>query len=457
MDIPSIVDAQRAYYLTGATRPKEFRRDALQKLLKGLEDRQDAFLAALKEDLNKSAAEAYMTELGQVKAEIRLMLRGLDRWVKPKFAWTPLTLLPGKSTVYREPYGVVLIVAPWNYPAYLCLAPLAAALAAGNCVLVKPSAYAPATSRAVTELLDTVFTSEHIACVEGGREENQALFQQKFDYIFFTGSREVGRTVLKAAAEHLTPVTLELGGKCPAIVDPTADLAATARRIVWGKLLNAGQTCVAPDYVLVHDSVEQDFIGHLLGAIRVYFDEQDPLTSESYPRIINEKHFRRLIGLMKGERALCGGVWDEKARKIAPTVLTNISFSSRIMQEEIFGPILPVLPYRNIGRDVVKVLQGMPKPLALYVFTRDKDVSSRILQDLSFGGGCVNDVVAHVGNPYLPFGGVGESGMGAYHGRFGYDTFTHQKAVLSRSFKKESSLRYPPYTEKKKRLMEKFL
>jgi len=394
MDIPSIVDAQRAYYLTGATRPKEFRRDALQKLLKGLEDRQDAFLAALKEDLNKSAAEAYMTELGQVKAEIRLMLRGLDRWVKPKFAWTPLTLLPGRSTVYREPYGVVLIVAPWNYPAYLCLAPLAAALAAGNCVLVKPSAYAPATSRAVTELLDTVFTSEHIACVEGGREENQALFQQKFDYIFFTGSREVGRTVLKAAAEHLTPVTLELGGKCPAIVDPTADLAATARRIVWGKLLNAGQTCVAPDYVLVHDSVEQDFIGHLLGAIRVYFDEQDPLTSESYPRIINEKHFRRLIGLMKGERALCGGVWDEKARKIAPTVLTNISFSSRIMQEEIFGPVLPVLPVASLAEAVANV-NARPPPLALYLFTESAQAQREALAQTRSGGVCVNDVVVH--------------------------------------------------------------
>lgn len=455
MDIASVLQQQREYFLSGNTLLAESRKDALQRLLRALNDKETLLTDAVRADLNKSAGETYLTELGMVRSEIKFMLRNIDRWCRPQRAATPLSLLPGSSRIYQDPYGVVLIMGSWNYPLQLNLLPLVDALAAGNCVILKPSAYAPETSRALNEVLDSVFPQEHVCVIEGGRDVNTELLAQRYDLIFFTGSQSLGRTVMEAAARNLTPVVLELGGKCPAIVDATANLETAARRIVWGKLLNAGQTCVAPDYVFVHDSVEQDLISHMVTEIKNYLGGEDALEAEDYPAIVNEKHFDRLVSLLKGQRALCGGTWDRESRKISPTILTGIDMDSPIMQEEIFGPVLPVIPYRNIGRDVIKPLQKLPHPLALYFFSHNKDVTDRVLSELSFGGGCLNDTVMHLSNPNLPFGGVGASGMGAYHGRKGFETFSHMKSIYIAKDGKDNFLRRPPFDAKKLKLLRK--
>ncbi|MEG2604900.1 MAG: aldehyde dehydrogenase [Clostridia bacterium] len=447
-DFTALVASQREYFLTQATKPYAFRAAQLTALKGWIEKNEQAILDALNADLGKSAFEGYLTEVAMVKQELADALKHLKRWMKPLRARTALGQLPGKCRVYREPYGVTLIMSPWNYPFQLTLAPLIGALSAGNCVVVKPSNYARATSALVARMASELFAPAYVAVVEGGRAENAALLEEKFDDIFFTGSPAVGRLVMEKAARWLTPVSLELGGKSPVIVDESADIALAARRIVWGKLLNAGQTCVAPDYVLVYHGREQALLEALIAEIRRMYGSA-PLVNEELPHIINRHHFDRLIGLLGSGAVAIGGQADEKTLKIAPTVLSDVSWDSPVMQEEIFGPILPILTYRKLDEAIAEI-QARAKPLALYLFTRDKAVERKVLESVSFGGGCVNDTVLHLATAHMPFGGVGESGMGGYHGEYSFDTFTHKKSVLKRFAKPDIPLRYAPYGEKLK-------
>ena len=442
MDFTALVEAQRTYFHSGATRSAAFRLEQLSRLKTLLTVHEETLLAALKADLNKSAGEGYMTELGIVHDELRYAMKHLRGWMRPRRKRMPLSHFPGSGRLIPEPYGVALILSPWNYPLQLTLNPLVAALAAGNCAVIKPSAYAPATSAALAQLLAEAFPPEYVAVVEGGRQENAALLEQVFDTIFFTGSVAVGRLVMESAARHLTPVTLELGGKSPVIVEKSANLRVAARRILWGKTVNSGQTCVAPDYVLVQREVRDALLREMEEQLRVLWGE-DALARADYPRIVNRKHFDRLTGLLDGEICTLGGGTDAQTLRIAPTVLAEVTPDSPVMQEEIFGPLLPVLSFDRM-EEAVSFVRARPKPLALYLFTEDAAVKRRILQQLSFGGGCVNDTLMHLATHQLPFGGVGESGMGHYHGKFGFDTFTHYKSVVQCSAKLDVPLRYPP-------------
>ena len=454
MDFTALVEAQRTYFHSGATRSAAFRLEQLSRLKTLLTVHEETLLAALKADLNKSAGEGYMTELGIVHDELRYAMKHLRGWMRPRCKRMPLSHFPGSGRLIPEPYGVALILSPWNYPLQLTLNPLVAALAAGNCAVIKPSAYAPATSAALAQLLAEAFPPEYVAVVEGGRQENAALLEQAFDTIFFTGSVAVGRLVMESAARHLTPVTLELGGKSPVIVEKSANLRVAARRILWGKTVNSGQTCVAPDYVLVQREVRDALLREMEEQLRVLWGE-DALARADYPRIVNRKHFDRLTGLLDGEICTLGGGIDAQTLRIAPTVLAEVTPDSPVMQEEIFGPLLPVLSFDRL-EEAVSFVRARPKPLALYLFTEDAAVKRRILQQLSFGGGCVNDTLMHLATHQLPFGGVGESGMGHYHGKFGLDTFTHYKSVVQRSAKLDVPLRYPP-CDAKLRMMKWFL
>lgn len=453
MSIHPIVSRQRAYFRSGATLSIYRRKKALNALLKELTLREGAILAALRKDLGKASYEGYMTEIGLVRDELRFHLKHLDQWVKDTKHPTPLAQFPSRSWTHPEPYGVVLIMAPWNYPVLLSLDPLIGAISAGNCAVLKPSAYAPATSAVLAELIAAALPPELVTVVQGGREENQALLEEKFDYIFFTGSPDVGRYVMEKASAHLTPVTLELGGKSPCIVTSSADLKMAARRIAFGKLVNAGQTCVAPDYLLVHTSVKEHLVPLLKKEVE-HFLGTDPLQNPDYPKIINDKHFRRLQGLLTEGTIRFGG--QAKDGRIAPTVVDDISPDSPVMQEEIFGPILPILTYHDLD-EVIQFVQDRPKPLALYLFTRKKEEEEKILSRLSFGGGCVNDTIVHLATPHMPFGGVGESGMGGYHGKASFNTFSHQKSILKKAAWLDLPVRYHPYTSTKERLLRLFL
>ena len=450
MDFEQLVARQRDFFGTQATKPYDFRLKQLQKLSVWMDENEQAVLEALQSDLGKCAYEAYLTELAMVKQELRDAMRHLKGWMKPRRARTAVGQLPGTCRVYSEPYGVTLIMSPWNYPFQLTVAPLIGAVSAGNCAVIKPSAYSAATSALLKRMSGELYEPEYTACVEGGRQENAALLHQRFDYIFFTGSPGVGRLVMEKASAHLTPVSLELGGKSPVIVDETADIALAARRIAWGKWLNAGQTCVAPDYVLVHQRCEEALVEALIQQIRAMYTSA-PLANPDYPQIINQRHFERLAGLMQSGVIAHGGQLDPALRRIAPTLLTDVDWDSPVMQEEIFGPLLPILPYRRLEEALDRIRQR-PKPLALYLFTRSKAVEARVLREVSFGGGCVNDTVLHLATSHMPFGGVGESGMGGYHGRYSFETFSHFKSVLKRWAKPDVSLRYAPYDGKMKRL-----
>lgn len=449
-DFTAMVNAQRDYFLTQATKPYAFRMRMLDALDAWIEANEEKILSALAEDLGKSAYEGYLTEIAMVKQELRDAKRNLKRWMRPRRARVAMGQLPGRCQIYREPYGVALIMSPWNYPFQLTVAPLIGAICAGNCAVVKPSAYSSATSKLLRGMAEALFEPRYIAAVEGGREENAGLLEQKFDFIFFTGSPAVGRLVMQKAAAHLTPVSLELGGKSPVIVDETADIALAARRIVWGKFLNAGQTCVAPDYVLVHHSREQRLLEALIGEVRAMYTSA-PLRNPDFPRIINLRHFERLVGLMQSGVISHGGQIDVWERRIAPTLLTDVTWDEPIMQEEIFGPLLPILTYRSLDEAIARIRER-PKPLALYLFTQNAQTRKRVLEEVSFGGGCVNDTVLHLATPHMPFGGVGESGMGGYHGRYSFEAFSHPKSVLTRFAWPDISLRYPPYGDKLKRL-----
>lgn len=455
MPIETLLEKQRAFFNSGKTLPYSYRLGALEALEYALYNYEEDLYKALKEDLGKSRAEAYMCEVGLTLSELHYMKKHLATFYKNRPVRTPLAQFPSKSFTVREPYGVTLIMSPWNYPVLLSLEPLIGALAAGNCCILKPSAYAPATSRVIANMLKEDFAEEYVAVVEGGREENQELLNQRFDYIFFTGGVRVGRMVMEKAAVHLTPVTLELGGKSPCIVDHTVNLKLTARRLAFGKYLNCGQTCVAPDYVLVEKSVEEELLKYLKREIEKQYGKK-PFENPAYGKMINQKHFDRVRGLIDVSKVVHGGVWNEKTLQIAPTVLQGVTPDAPIMQEEIFGPVLPILTVESIEEACAFVRQR-PKPLALYLFTRDERAEKQVLGGLSFGGGCVNDTIIHLATSEMGFGGVGESGMGSYHGRKSFETFSHEKSVVKKSTWLDLPMRYQPYNKIKEKLVRKFV
>lgn len=437
----TLIEKQKAYFKTNETKDIPFRLNALQKLKSAIQTNEIELMNALKSDLNKSEFDSYSTEIGVVLEEIRFTLKHLKVWSKPKSVKTPLTHIGSKSFIYPEPYGVALIISPWNYPFQLAIAPLIGAIAAGNCAIIKPSELTPKTSEIIASIIQDIFPEEYISVVLGGVEASTALLQVKTDYIFFTGSVPVGKMIMEAAAKNLTPVTLELGGKSPCIVHKDAKVKLAAKRIAWGKFMNAGQTCIAPDYLYLHHQIKDEFLFHLREAIEDLYGEQ-PLQNQNFTHIVSEKHFNRLASFLKNGEIIIGGKTDGQLNKMEPTVITNISWEDLIMQDEIFGPILPVLEYNNLS-EVIGEIQKHPKPLSLYLFTESHTVQREILQSVSFGGGCINDTVYHFASPYLPFGGVGNSGIGAYHGKGSFDTFSHQKSVLKQTTLFDIPYRYP--------------
>ena len=446
MNIQEIVERQRRFFRTGATLPVSFRLAMLKKLRDAVDRYEEEIGAALAADLGKSGYESFMCETGLVQGEISWMLRHTGRLAKEHTVPTPLAQFAARSFRKFSPYGNVLIMSPWNYPLLLTLDPLADAIAAGNTAVVKPSAYAPATSALLAKMVGELFPPEYVAVVTGGREENAALLEEKFDFIFFTGSQSVGREVLRHAAEHLTPTALELGGKSPCIVDETAKLALAARRIVFGKYLNCGQTCVAPDYILCHRDVKDRLVELICKEVRRQYGEE-PLQNPDYGRIVNEKHFNRLLGLIDPAKTVLGGQSSPDTLQIAPTVLDGVTESDPVMGEEIFGPILPVLTFDRF-EELYDRLSGGPKPLALYLFSQNRPRVKEAAARFQFGGGCVNDVVIHLATSAMGFGGVGESGMGAYHGRAGFEAFSHCKSVVDKKTWMDLPMRYQPYRKK---------
>ncbi len=434
------------FYSAGMTLPHSFRMKQLQKLKTMLLEYEEELYEALYADLGKSRFESWETEIGPVLQEISYAQRHLKSWMKPRRAKTSILHFPSSGKMIPEPYGTVLILSPWNYPVQLTLMPLAAAIAAGNCAVLSLPTASMHTSRVLEKLLADAFAEEHVRTYLGDIPTNTELLKEPFDYIFFTGSPRVGKIVMEAAAKNLTPVTLELGGKSPCIVDRTADIQLAARRIVWGKSLNSGQTCVAPDYILAEQSVK----GRLCTALAEEYQKlygNDPINNPDYPKIINGQHFERLVSLLEGQKIISGGRYDRESRKMELTVLDSPDVHAPVMEEEIFGPILPVLSYETLD-EVKRFVNSRPKPLALYLFTRSEETERRVMEEIPFGGGCVNDTVVHLVNHSLPFGGVGNSGMGRYHGKFGFDTFTHYKGVLKKGNWLDLPVRYPPYGEK---------
>ncbi|MBQ8800450.1 MAG: aldehyde dehydrogenase [Lachnospiraceae bacterium] len=442
-EINKIVEKQREYFLSGATLPAGFRKKALDNLKKAIQAKEEKIAAAIKKDLGKSRDEAFFCEIGLTLSEITYMQKHLKRYAREKRVVTPIAQFASRSFVKPMPYGVTLIMSPWNYPFLLTMEPLVDALAAGNTVVVKPSAYSPATSEVMKEILEEVFSSEYVAVVTGGRAENTCLLQEKFDYIFFTGSQSVGKEVMAQAAKNLTPVTLELGGKSPCIVDKSANMKLAAKRIVFGKYLNCGQTCVAPDYILCEKSVQEQLVVALKEEIVKQYGET-PITNPTYGKMINEKHFARVCGLIEKSKVAHGGNSDGSLLKIEPTVLRDVTFHDSIMQEEIFGPVLPIVTIENVD-EAISIVNGRQKPLALYVFGQDKKVTKKVMARCTFGGGCINDTIIHLATSNMGFGGVGESGMGAYHGKVGFDTFSHKKSIVDKKTWMDLPMRYQPY------------
>ena len=451
MNIQSIVSNQRAYFAKGETHDVAFRRAALLRLRDAILKNEDKINAALYQDLGKSASESYMCEIGMTLAELSYVLSHLSRWAKPQRKLSPLAQFHARSFTIHNPYGVVLIMSPWNYPFMLTMEPLVGALAAGNCCVVKPSAYAPAISRIMRDLISECFPPEYVTVVEGGRAENQALLDQRFDYIFFTGGLTVGKEVMHKASEHLTPVSLELGGKSPCIVDATAKLDLAAKRVAFGKLLNCGQTCVAPDYLLIDRRVKDEFLTHLKKHITAMIGD-NALTNDNYVHMINRRHFDRVLGLIDPAKVVFGGKGDPDTLRIQPTILDGVTPGDAVMQEEIFGPILPVIAYDTIEEAIALILER-EHPLALYLFSEDKATQDRFLRTVPFGGGCINDTIIHLATSRMGFGGVGHSGMGSYHGKKSFDTFSHEKSIVNKFTWMDLPVRYMPFTKAKDRLL----
>ncbi len=442
--IKDIIEKQRQFFATGETKNIDFRLQQLKKLKQAVSDYQEEIVAAVNADLNRPQFEAYF-ELAAI-AEVKYAIKHLKSWVKPQRVAAGLEQFPASAKIYPEPLGVVLIIGPWNYPFQLNILPLVGAIAAGNCAIVKPSEIAANTSKVVADLINKTFDPAYIAAVEGGVETSQELLAEKFDYIFFTGGTNVGRIVMEAAAKNLTPVTLELGGKSPCIVDSDISIENSAKRIVWGKFINAGQTCIAPDYLLVNRAVKSEFLAAVTQTIRSFYGE-NPAESPDYCRIISQRHFQRLTEFLKDGKILIGGETNAEEKYIAPTVIDGVNWDAPAMQEEIFGPILPVLEYSDLG-EAIALINSRPKPLALYIFSRDKNKQQRVLRETSSGGVCINDTVMQVGVTSLPFGGVGNSGIGSYHGKASFDTFSHYKSVLNKGLWFDLEWRYAPYKGK---------
>lgn len=454
-EIRQILEKQHRLFQEGATLPVSFRLSQLQKLKDGIRRYEEKLDQALEADLGKSRMESYMCEIGLTLSELTWMQKHLRSLVREKRVATPLAQFAARSFRSPSPYGTVLIMSPWNYPVLLTLGPLIDAIAAGNTVVIKPSAYAEHTSAVLKEMLKECFPSEYVAVVTGGRAENKALLEQRFDKIFFTGGKTVGREVLRHAAEYLTPVTLELGGKSPCIVDKSAKIPLAAKRIVFGKYLNCGQTCVAPDYILCDRTVYAELILALQKEITTQFGE-DPLKNPDYGKIINRKHYDRIMGLIDPDKVVCGGCGDGQSLRIAPTIMKNVTFSDTVMGEEIFGPVLPILTYDTL-EEAIDIVEEHPHPLALYLFSEDKGAQKKVLELCHFGGGCINDTIIHLATSAMPFGGVGESGMGGYHGKTGFETFSHFRSIVDKKTWMDLPIRYQRYSRMKERLLRVFL
>lgn len=451
--IDEIINLQKSYFKTQITKDINFRINQLDILIRAIESYENKILDALKLDLNKCEFEAYETEIGVIISEIKHVRKKIKKWSKPKKVATPLLNPGAKSYVYSQPYGVCLIMAPWNYPFQLSISPLIGAIISGNCAIIKPSELSPNTSIVIREMIEEYFNKEYIAVIEGGIDVNQYLLNKKFDYIFFTGSPMVGKIVMEAASKNLIPLTLELGGKSPCIVDESADIELSAKKIVWGKLLNAGQTCIAPDYIIVHKNIKKRLIDNMIKYIEKFYTK-DTISSKDYTSIINKKHFDRIQSLINYENVVYGGRSREEDFKIEPTILDNVSLEDKVMKEEIFGPIIPVLEFETIS-DIHEIIEENPNPLALYLFTKNKNMENNILNTVSFGGGCVNDTIMHITNPNIPFGGIGNSGIGSYHGKKSFDTFSHQKSIIKSSSLIDIPFKYPPYTKKAMKILKK--
>nr|WP_315021653.1 aldehyde dehydrogenase family protein [uncultured Aminipila sp.] len=456
-DVEKILEYQHNYFNTNATKDINFRIRQLKALKKGLKKHEKEISMALYKDLGKHKNEAYITEIGFIYGSISYMIKNLKKWAKPVKKHTPIYLLPSKSYVVSEPYGTVLILGAYNYPVQLLIEPLIGAIAAGNTALLTTPEMAVHTASAIRKMIEDTFEKRYVMCVEGTLHTNTSLINAKFDYIFFTGSSAVGKVVMEAAAKNLVPITLELGGKSPVIVDKSANIKEAARRIIWGKTLNAGQTCVAPDYVMVHESVEEELILQMKKALKKYYGKNIE-KSNDYGRIINKKHFNRIVNLLEQEKdnIIFGGHSNEESRYIEPTILRIDSLETPIMQEEIFGPILPIIKYSDLNIAINKIKE-LPKPLALYLFTRKNNVQKKLLCDTSSGNVCINDTIMHIANHCLPFGGIGGAGMGSYHGEQSFITFSHKKGVLKKSARFNNTLVYPPFNEKKLKVVKRFL
>ena len=454
-EIKDILQQQNHFFSSGKTIPAEFRLKQLESLKEAMILHEADLAAALKEDLGKSRMESYMCEIGLTLSELTWMQKHLRSLMRSKRVSTPAAQFAAKSFRSPSPYGTVLIMSPWNYPVLLTLDPLIDAIAAGNTAVVKPSAYAPCTFDVMKTIIEECFPKHYVAVVDGGRAENQALLQQRFDMIFFTGGKTVGREVLRHAAEYLTPVTLELGGKSPCIVDSTAKIRLAAKRIVFGKYLNCGQTCVAPDYILCDKRIRDELITAILAEIEKQFGKE-PLKNPNYGKIINEKHFERILGLINGEKLVYGGQSEPESLRIAPTVLNNITWDDAVMGEEIFGPLLPILTFDTLD-EALDTVESHPHPLALYFFSEDKAAQKKVLDTCRFGGGCINDTIIHLATSDMPFGGVGESGMGSYHGRVGFETFSHYRSIVDKKTWMDLPIRYQKYTGLKEKMLRMFL
>lgn len=444
-DVLDIIHLQKEFFHSGITKNIDFRIKQLKKLQSVIKENEEDILNALKSDLGKNPFEAYVSEIGITLKSTQTMIQNVKQWAKTEKVKTPLFQMPSKSFIMKEPYGSVLIIGPFNYPFQLVIEPLIGAMAAGNCVVIKPSESTPEVTKVISRMLTANFDPAYIKVVEGEKEETSRLINAPFDYLFFTGSVPVGKIVMEAASKNLVPHTLELGGKSPTIVDETADLKKAAQRILWGKLINAGQTCIAPDYLVVHHSVKDKLIEQLKDTIRSFYGDEIQ-SNDQFGRIVNERHFDRLAQILEKdkEHIIAGGEHDRSEKFIAPTILDGVTWSNEAMQDEIFGPILPILTYDNLD-DAIAMINSHPKPLALYIFTENKTTESKVLERISFGGGCVNDTLSHVANDQLPFGGVGHSGVNAYHGKHSFELFSHRKSMMKKSTRVELKLAFPPY------------
>ncbi|MBU5439912.1 aldehyde dehydrogenase [Tissierella sp. MSJ-40] len=453
-DIDLILKKQKDFFNSNATKDLSFRINALNKLKKIIIKYEKPLLEALYKDLGKSEFEGYSTEVGIVLSEITHTLKYINKWAKPKKVPTQLTNFKSRSYIYPEPYGNILIMSPWNYPFQLSIAPLIGAISGGNTAIIKPSRFSKYTTSLMCEMLNDNFPQEFIYVIDGHETSSQEILERKFDYIFYTGSIPIGKIVMAKAAESLTPITLELGGKSPCIVDKEGDIDLFAKRIIWGKFLNAGQTCVAPDYVYVHKDVKDNLINRMIKYIDEFYGKNTS-TNKEYPKIINEKQFNRLIKLLEKNKVIYGGNYNIEKLHIDPTIMDEVTWEDPVMDDEIFGPILPIMTYNNLDK-VIEEIKEKPRPLALYVFSSNKSITDKIIGSISFGGGCINDTIMHLSSPYMPFGGVGYSGMGGYHGKYSFDTFTHYKSILNKSIKFDLPIRYAPF-EGKLSLVKKFL